>query len=48
MTFKYQLEYCFLIKPYKVVIPQMEILHLLVKLPSSLLSPLCSVIFLFL
>lgn len=35
MMFKNQLEYCFLIKPYRVVIPQVEILHLLVKLPQK-------------
>ena len=29
MTFKYQLEYCFLINPHRVVFPQLEILYLL-------------------
>lgn len=34
--FKCQLEYCFLMKPYRVVIPQLvvEIPHLVVKLPQ--------------
>ena len=38
MTFKCQLEYHFLIKPYRIVLPHMEILHLLVKLPPQFAS----------
>lgn len=35
MTFKYQLEYRFFIKPYRVVLPNVEILHFLVKFPPQ-------------
>lgn len=48
MTFKYHLEYFFLIKPFGLSSPQMEILHLWVRLPGSLLSRVYNVIFLFL
>lgn len=34
MMFKCWLEYCFLMKPYRVVIPQLEIPHRVVKLPQ--------------